>query len=103
MIGDDNVENAVDGVNDEDGLPRETNEGGSDWYTRHEHRMAQALENNNTEFAVGNDFDVDNLEDTIDALVPWYVRPGSEVVPGERYCASIQMYIGLVLYHIYQN
>ena len=29
--------------------------------------MAQALENNNTEFAVGNDFDVDNVNDTIDA------------------------------------
>jgi hypothetical protein len=28
--------------------------------------MAQALENNNTEFTVGNDCDVDNLEDTID-------------------------------------
>ena len=29
--------------------------------------MAQALENNKTEFAVGNDFDGDNAEDTIDA------------------------------------
>ena len=71
MISDDDVEDAVDGVmTDEGGLSRGSNEGGSDGYTRHEHRMAQALENNNTEFAVGNDFDVDNLEDTIDALVP---------------------------------
>ena len=29
--------------------------------------MAQALENNNTEVAGGNDFDVDNVEGTIDA------------------------------------
>ena len=29
--------------------------------------MAQALENNNKEFVVGNDFDGDNVEDTIDA------------------------------------
>ena len=34
-IGDDDVEDAVDGVNDEDGLPRGANEVGSDEYTRH--------------------------------------------------------------------
>ena len=52
LIGDDDVENAFDGVNDEDGLPRGTNEGGSDGYTRHEHcKQGQALENTNTEFA----------------------------------------------------
>ena len=35
LIGDDDVEDAVDGVNDEDGLPRGANEVGSDEYTRH--------------------------------------------------------------------
>ena len=29
----------VDGENDEDGLPRGTNEGGSDGYTRYQHCM----------------------------------------------------------------
>ena len=64
ISNDEDAEDAVDGVNDGDGLPRETNECRSDGYMRHQHRMAQALENNNTEFAVGNDFDVDNVEDT---------------------------------------
>ena len=32
-----------------------------------QHRRVQALENNNTEVAGGNDFDVDNVEGTIDA------------------------------------
>ena len=67
LIGDDDFENAFDGVNDEDGLPRGTNEGVSERYPRHEHCIAQDLENYKTEFAVGNDFDVDNVKDTIDA------------------------------------
>ena len=67
MIGNDDAENAVDGENDEDGLPRGTDVGGSDRHTRHQHRMVQALEINDTEFAGGNYFDVDNAEDTIDS------------------------------------
>jgi len=31
--------------------------------------MVQALENNNKEFAVGNDCGVDNVEDTIDTPI----------------------------------
>ena len=71
MISDDDVEDAVDGVmTDEGGLSRGSNEGGSDGYTRHQHGMApRALENNNTVFADGNDLDVDNVEDTIDAPI----------------------------------
>ena len=69
-IGDDDVEDAVDGVNDEDGFPRGMNEGGSDGYNRHQRRMAQALETINKqyspEFVAGrNHFDVENAEDTI--------------------------------------
>ena len=60
------VEDADYGVNDEDGLPIGTNKGGSKRFTSRQHQMTQALANNNAEFA-GNDFDVDNAEDTIDA------------------------------------